>query len=38
MKIAIKHTGTVIDDDGRVAGHDAGATLVRRLQRVFPGR
>ena len=37
MKIAIKHAGTVIDDDGRVAGHDAGATLVRRLQRVFPG-
>lgn len=24
-------------EDGRVAGHDAGATLVRRLQRLFPG-
>ncbi|MFV0633781.1 glycosyltransferase family 1 protein [Demequina sp.] len=23
--------------DGRIAGHDAGATLVRRLQRLFPG-
>ncbi|WP_062301781.1 glycosyltransferase [Demequina subtropica] len=23
--------------EGRVAGHDAGATLVRRLQRLFPG-
>jgi hypothetical protein len=26
-----------VDSDGHVAGHDAGATLVRRLLRVFPG-
>lgn len=35
-KVAIKHTGTVVDADGHVSGHDAGATLVRRLLRVFP--
>lgn len=35
MRIAIKHDTTVVDVDGRVAGHDAGATLVRRLLRVF---
>lgn len=37
MKIAIKYGAVQVDDGGRVAGHDAGATLVRRLQRVFPG-
>lgn len=35
-KVAIKHTATVVDADGHVSGHDAGATLVRRLLRVFP--
>ncbi|MDR2113728.1 MAG: hypothetical protein LBO75_00420 [Bifidobacteriaceae bacterium] len=37
MKIAIKHSGLLIEPDGTVAGHDAGETLVRRLLRVFPG-
>ena len=37
FKIAIKYSGLVLDPDGAVAGHDAGATLVRRLLRVFPG-
>lgn len=36
MKIAIKHAGVLIDEDGHIAGRDAGATLVRRLLRVFP--
>jgi len=35
MKIAIHYEGSLVED-GRVAGHDAGATLVRRLMRVFP--
>lgn len=35
MTVAIKYAGTIVED-GRVAGHDAGATLVRRLMRVFP--
>ncbi|WP_062310988.1 glycosyltransferase family 1 protein [Demequina rhizosphaerae] len=34
--VAIVHDGLTVAD-GRVAGHDAGATLVRRLQRLFPG-
>lgn len=37
MKIAIRYQAALIDADGRVTGHDAGATLVRRLLRVFPG-
>jgi hypothetical protein len=37
MKVAIKYGELTIDTDGHVAGHDAGATLVRRLLRVFPG-
>lgn len=37
MKIAIRHRDVHITPDGRVGGHDAGATLVRRLLRVFPG-
>ncbi|HZL06288.1 MAG TPA: glycosyltransferase family 1 protein [Coriobacteriia bacterium] len=37
MKIAICYGAAQIDADGRVARHDAGATLVRRLLRVFPG-
>jgi hypothetical protein len=40
MQIAIAYTNPVglpvLDEDGRVTGHDAGATLVRRLLRVFP--
>lgn len=37
MRIAIKRDATIVDEEGRVVGHDAGATLVRRLLRVFPG-
>jgi hypothetical protein len=37
MKIAIQHEYLTVDAEGRVAGHDAGDTLVRRLLRVFPG-
>ena len=37
MKIAIKRNQTEITEDGRVAGFDAGATLVRRFLRLFPG-
>jgi hypothetical protein len=37
MKIAVLYRDALIDPSGRVAGHDAGATLVRRLLRVFPG-
>ncbi|NTW39690.1 MAG: glycosyltransferase [Cellulomonadaceae bacterium] len=37
MKIAIKYQAAFVDPEGHVAGHDAGATLVRRLLRVFPG-
>ena len=41
MHIAIDYTNPVglpvVDADGRIAGHDAGATLVRRLMRVFAG-
>lgn len=36
MRIAIKRDATLIDEGGRVTGHDAGATLVRRLLRIFP--
>lgn len=36
MKIAIKRKATTISEDGRVAGHDAGSTLVRRFLRLFP--
>lgn len=37
MKIAIKRSQTEITEDGRVGGLDAGATLVRRFLRLFPG-
>lgn len=37
MTIAIKHDGIRITEDGKIAGHDAGATLVRRFLRIFPG-
>lgn len=36
MRVAVRYSGALVDSDGRVAGHDAGATLVRRLLRVFP--
>ncbi|MDN6428996.1 MAG: glycosyltransferase family 1 protein [Propionibacterium sp.] len=36
MRIAIKRDATIVDEGGRVTGHDAGATLVRRLLRLFP--
>lgn len=37
MKIAVRYQAALVDADGHVTGHDAGATLVRRLLRVFPG-
>lgn len=37
MRIAVRHVDTRVDAEGRVTGHDAGATLVRRLLRLFPG-
>lgn len=37
MRVAIKYGDVQIEPDGRIGGHDAGATLVRRLLRVFPG-
>ncbi|WP_099332625.1 glycosyltransferase family 1 protein [Actinomyces minihominis] len=37
MNIAIKRSQTEITEDGRIAGFDAGATLVRRFLRLFPG-
>ncbi|GEL94782.1 glycosyltransferase family 1 protein [Cellulomonas composti] len=37
MKIAVRCSQAFVDGQGHVAGHDAGATLVRRLLRVFPG-
>lgn len=37
MRIAIRYGAAIVDADGNVSGHDAGATLVRRLLRVFPG-
>lgn len=36
-RIAVKYAGLELDNAGRVAGHDSGATLVRRILRVFPG-
>ena len=36
MKVAIRYAMALVDEDGHVAGHDAGATLVRRLLRLFP--
>ena len=37
MKVAIMYEAAQVDAEGHVSGHDAGATLVRRLLRVFPG-
>lgn len=37
MRIAVKRNQTIIDEAGYVTGHDAGATLVRRFLRLFPG-
>ena len=36
MRIAVRCSQSYVDGSGHVAGHDAGATLVRRLLRVFP--
>lgn len=36
MKVAVRYAQAMVDADGHVTGHDAGATLVRRLLRVFP--
>lgn len=36
MTIAIRYSEIQLEPDGHVGGHDAGATLVRRLLRVFP--
>lgn len=37
LRLAVRYRDVLLDPDGHVAGHDAGATLVRRLLRVFPG-
>lgn len=37
MRIAIRYRDALVGPDGHVSGYDAGATLVRRLLRVFPG-
>ncbi|NLI19289.1 MAG: glycosyltransferase family 1 protein [Actinomycetales bacterium] len=37
MRVAIKYGDVQVEPSGRIGGHDAGATLVRRLLRVFPG-
>ncbi len=37
MKVAVRYSAALVDAEGHIAGHDAGATLVRRLLRVFPG-
>ncbi|WP_026460733.1 glycosyltransferase [Schaalia suimastitidis] len=37
MRIAIKYDDVLIDQDGKIAGHEAADTLVRRLLRIFPG-
>jgi len=37
VRVAVKHDAVLVGPDGQVAGHDAAATLVRRLLRVFPG-
>ncbi len=36
-RVVVKCRQAFVDTQGHVAGHDAGATLVRRLLRVFPG-
>ena len=36
MRIAVRYAAALVDSAGHVVGHDAGATLVRRLLRVFP--
>lgn len=37
MRIAIRYRDVLVTADGHVSGFDAGATLVRRLLRMFPG-
>ncbi|MCV0022114.1 glycosyltransferase family 1 protein, partial [Mobiluncus curtisii] len=36
MKLAIKWENAQVDETGRVSGHSAGDTLVRRVLRNFP--
>lgn len=36
MRVAIKWAQIKIDDEGSIAGHESGDTLVRRLLRIFP--
>lgn len=36
MRVAVKWDEAVVDADGRVAGHQSGDTLVRRILRIFP--
>lgn len=37
MQLAVRYRDVLLDPGRGVAGHDAGATLVRRLLRLFPG-
>lgn len=37
MKLAIKRDQAIVDADGKVAGHSAGDTLLRRILRLYPG-
>lgn len=37
MRIAIKYDGVQVTSAGRIGGHEAADTLVRRLLRIFPG-
>lgn len=37
MRIAIKYDGVQVTSAGRIGGHEAAGTLVRRLLRIFPG-
>lgn len=37
VRVAVKWDEAVVDTDGRVSGHQAGDTLVRRILRIFPG-
>nr|MCW1079457.1 hypothetical protein [Streptococcus anginosus] len=36
MNIAVHWSGAQISPEGKIAGQDAGATLLRRLLRIFP--
>lgn len=37
MSVTVRHGAVRLTEAGAVGGHDAGATLVRRLLRIFPG-